>query len=175
MFGHSKFPNFFLKRHNSGLIPVLRKLTHLCGGPSVATLGRIQMLLWPMKILKLSQLSLGRLCIYILHCIGHFPFVFTLQVIIVPTPENVKRHTRGQRRPIFNCSLQLRLTVESGTPRHPARSSTIHCQSELLGTVKNSVFAGRWCGVCPNQQARAKPGSNIKHHFFILFPGLQRS
>ena len=92
----------------------------------------------------------------ILRCICHFPFVFTqqrisrrLQVINLTTPENVKRHTTGQQRPIFNCSLQLRLTVDSGTPRHPARSSTVHCQSDLLGTVENTSFAGRWCGVCP--------------------------
>ena len=57
---------------------------YLCGGPSVATLGKILMLLWPMKILKLSKLSLGRLCIYILHCIGHFLFLFTLLRIFIP-------------------------------------------------------------------------------------------
>ena len=34
--------------------------------------------------------------------------------------------------------------VESGTPRHPARSSTVHCQWELLATVENTVFTGRW-------------------------------
>jgi hypothetical protein len=57
-------------------------------------------------------------------------------VIVLPTPENVKRHTTGQQRPIFNCSLQLRLTVDSGTPRHPARSSTVHCPpSSLAGGV----------------------------------------
>ena len=56
--------------------------------------------------------------IYILRCICHFPFEFTLlrifrrlQVIIFPTPENVKRHTTVQQRPIFNCSLQLGLTL----------------------------------------------------------------
>ena len=94
--------------------------------------------------------------ILILRCICHFPFVFTLrricrclQVIILPIPENVKRHTTGKQRPIFNCSLQLRLTVDSGTPRHPAWSSTVNCQLELLGTIENTVFAGRWCGGCP--------------------------
>ena len=71
-------------------------------------------------------------------------------MIILPTPENAKRNTTGQQRPISNCSLQLQLTVDSGTPRYPARSSTVHCQSELFGTVENTVFAGRWCGVCPN-------------------------
>ena len=92
----------------------------------------------------------------ILHCICQFPFVFTLQrifrrlqVIILLTPENVKRHTTGQQSPFFNCSLQLRLTVDIGTPYHLARSSTVHCQPELLGTVENTVFAGQWCGVCP--------------------------
>ena len=91
----------------------------------------------------------------------HFPFVFSLrrifrhlQVVILPTPENVKRHTTGRQRPILNCSLQLWLTeiLASGFPRHPAHISTgLHfCQSELLGTVKNTVFSGRWCGVCPN-------------------------
>ena len=93
-----------------------------------------------------------------LRCICHFPFVFILQrifrclpVIIHPTPENFKCHTTGQQGPIFNCSLQLRLTMDSGTPCHPARSSTVHhCQLELLGTVENTVFAGRWCGVSPN-------------------------
>ena len=86
----------------------------------------------------------------ILRCIWHFPFVFTLQricrrlqVIIHITPENVKRHTTGQKRPVFNCSLQLLLTVDSRNPRHWARSSSVHCQTELLGTVENNVFASR--------------------------------
>ena len=53
-------------------------------------------------------------------------------------------------------ALTTLLTVDSGTPRHPAWSCTIHCtalhiQSELLGTVENTVFAGRWCGVCPTR------------------------
>ena len=94
--------------------------------------------------------------IFILCCICHFPFVFILQrifrrlqVIILPTTGNVKRHITGQRRPIFNCSLQLQPTVDSGTPHHSTRSSTVHCQSDLLGTVENTVFAGRWCGFCP--------------------------
>ena len=94
---------------------------------------------------------------YILRCICHFPFVFTLmrifrrlQLIIFPSPENVKRHTTVQQRPIFNCSLQLGLTVYNKTPGHSAWSSTVHCQLELLGTVENTVFAGRWCGVCPS-------------------------
>ena len=108
----------------------------------------------------------------ILRCICHFPFVFTLrrifrclQVIVLPTPENVKRHTTGQQRPIFSCSLQLRLTVDRGTPRHRARSSTVHCQSELLGTVENTVFAGRWCGICSRQTHR---------HIHIVTYGLNR-
>ena len=92
----------------------------------------------------------------ILRCICHFPFVFTLlkifrrlQVIILSTPKNVKRHTTGQQRPMFNCSLQLQLKVDSGTPRHLARSYFVHCQSDFLGTVENTVFAGQWCEVCP--------------------------
>ena len=91
--------------------------------------------------------------IHILLCICHYLYLPCREysnVIILPTPENVKHHTTGQQRPILNCSLQLRLTVDSGTPRHPARSSTVHCQSELLRTIENTVFPGRWCGVCPN-------------------------
>ena len=98
--------------------------------------------LFPPRIHSPSYLSLP-LCIYPAEISRR------LQVINLTTPENVKRHTTGQQRPIFNCSLQLQLTVDSGTPRHPARSSTVHCQSELLGTVENTIFAGRWCGVCP--------------------------
>ena len=69
-------------------------------------------------------------------------------MIILLTPENVKGHTTGQQRPIFNCSLQLRLTVDSGTLRHPAHSSTVHWQSQLFGTIENT---SRWRGVCPNR------------------------
>ena len=44
---------------------------------------------------------------------------------------------------VFNCSEQLRLTVDSGAPSRMARSFTVHCQSELQGTVKNrSLLAG---------------------------------
>ena len=44
---------------------------------------------------------------------------------------------------VFNCSEHLRLTVHSGAPSRMARSSTVHCQSELLGTVRNrSLLAG---------------------------------
>ena len=38
---------------------------------------------------------------------------------------------------VFNCSEQLRLTVDSGAPSRMARSSTVHRQSELQGTVEN--------------------------------------
>ena len=38
---------------------------------------------------------------------------------------------------VFNCSEQLRLTVDSGAPSRMARSPTVHCQSELQGTVEN--------------------------------------
>ena len=58
-----------------------------------------------------------------------------LQVNMLPTPDNVKRHTTIYQRPIFNCSLQLRLTemLASGAPRHLACSSTgLHfCQSGI--------------------------------------------
>ena len=44
---------------------------------------------------------------------------------------------------VFNCSEQLRLTVHSGAPIQMARSSTVHCQSQLQGTVENrSLLAG---------------------------------
>ena len=44
---------------------------------------------------------------------------------------------------VFNCSKQLRLTVDSGAPNLMARSSTVHCQLELQGTVDNrSLLAG---------------------------------
>ena len=73
----------------------------------------------------------------------HFPFVFTLQRIfrrlqvnILLTPEIVKRHSPGQQRSIFNCSLQLQLTVDSGTPR-------------------------RWCGICPNLSHLVVINNNI--------------
>ena len=38
---------------------------------------------------------------------------------------------------VFNCSEQLRLTVHSGALSRMARTSTVHCQSELQGTVEN--------------------------------------
>ena len=54
-------------------------------------------------------------------------------MIILPTPENVKRHTTGQQRPIFNCSLQLRLTVELLAIRLRAPLSTVSrsCSEQL--------------------------------------------
>ena len=116
--------------------------------------------------------------VHILRCICHIPFVFTLQrifrrlqVIILPTPENVKRHTTGQQRPILNCSLHLWLTemLASGVSRHPARISTgsHFYQSELLGTVENTVFAGRWCSVCPSVlfTALSKVSLTCTRHF----------
>ena len=53
---------------------------------------------------------------------------------------------------VFNCSELLQLTVDSGAPSRMARSSTVHCQLELQGTVENrSLLAGGvafyilWC------------------------------
>ena len=44
---------------------------------------------------------------------------------------------------VFNCSEQLRLTVDSGAPSRMARSSTVHCQLELQGTVEDrSLLVG---------------------------------
>ena len=114
--------------------------------------------------------------LFILRCICHFPFILTLQrifrrmqVIILPTPENVKHNTTGQRGPIFNCSLKLWLTVDSGTPCHPAQSSTVHCQFELLGTVENTIFAGRWCGVFPNLLSQWSIQSTVTMIYLIYF------
>ena len=87
-------------------------------------------------------------------CCFHFLFILNLQrlfrrlqVIILPTPENVKRHTTSYQRFILDCSLQLKLTekLASGAPCHMARSSTglNFCQSELLWTVTNTAF-GSW-------------------------------
>ena len=78
-------------------------------------------------------------------------------MIILPTPENVKRHTTGQQRPILNCSLPLRLTVDSGTPCHPARSSTVSrswseqlkIPSSLAGGVGLS-YSPSWLAWRPN-------------------------
>ena len=70
--------------------------------------------------------------IYILRCCCHFPFIFNLQRIfnrpqvnILPTLENVRRHTTSYQRPIFNCSLKLRLkeTRRYGPLRGPTSSS----------------------------------------------------
>ena len=53
---------------------------------------------------------------------------------------------------VFNCSEQLRLTVDSGAPSRMARNSTVHCQSKLQGTVENRsllasgvAFNILWC------------------------------
>ena len=44
---------------------------------------------------------------------------------------------------VFNCSEQLRLTMDSGVPSRMVRSSTVHCQSQLQGIVeKRSSLAG---------------------------------
>ena len=49
----------------------------------------------------------------------------------------------GSKDGVFNCSEQLRLTVDSGAPSRMARSSTIHCQLELQGKIENrSLLAG---------------------------------
>ena len=48
----------------------------------------------------------------------------------------------------------------------PARSSTVHRQLELLGTVENTVFAGWWCGVCPNLVNPAQP--NQANHSSLI-------
>ena len=167
----ARFPSRLLQ---AGAVVAGRSVNrwHLCGGPWTACT----------FVVVCEQLILLWVSVnswHIIHCICHFPFVFTLQrifrrlrVIILPTPENVKRHNTGQQRPIFNCSLQLRLTGDSGTPRHPDRSSTVHCQSELLGTDESTVFAGRWWGVCPIcsglQTAKTSWFSLKNYHFPVV-------
>ena len=54
---------------------------------------------------------------------------------------------------------QLRLTVDSGAPSQMARSSTVHCQSELQGRVENRsslavgvAFDILWCCKVDNLQ-----------------------
>ena len=100
---------------------------------------------------KRNSLKLVILC-----CGFHFLFILNLQrlfrllqVIILLTPKNIKRHTTSYQRSIFDCSLQLQLTDKlfSGACCHIARSSIglNLSQSELLGTVKNTAFVS--CGV----------------------------
>ena len=123
--------------------------------------------LWRIRLVlkSISPASLGFSlvgCFSILLYCCHFPFIFNLlrisrrlQVIILPTPENVKHHNTSYQRTNFDNSLQLPLTemFTSGAPGRPVWSSTgSHlCQSELLRKEeeKNIVFGSWWCDVCP--------------------------
>ena len=121
----------------------------------------------------------------IFRCSCHFPFIFTLQrifrrlqVIILPTPENVKCHTTTYQKPISDrpCDSDRQKCLPSGFELH-WQSGLHFCCSEWLKTVENTVFRSWCCGVWPKPflnskryvQARLKLGSSLAPS--LVFPG----
>ena len=90
-----------------------------------------------------------------------FSVVFVPSLCIYPT-ENIQMsagdypsYTGGCQTPhhrpaktYFQLFLATPTDNEQWNSSHSG--SELHCQLELLGTVENTIFAGRWCGVCPN-------------------------